>query len=78
MCLPSIGMMPAAVIEAVMTATEARAAALQNLDIKSPISNQTATGTGANSIAIAANPIAEKIHCGGKRVGGGNTDTPRN
>ncbi len=67
-CLTSIGMVPAAMIEAVMTATEAKAAALQNLDIKSPVSNEPATGTGTDSIAIAANPIAEKIQYCGKHV----------
>jgi len=67
-CLTSIGMVPAAMIEAVMTATEAKAAALQNLDIKSPVSRETATGTGTDAIAIAANPVAEKIKCCGKHV----------
>ena len=67
-CLTSIGMAPAAMIEAVMTATEAKAAALQNLDIKSPVSNEPATGTGTDSIAIAVNPIAEKIQYCGKHV----------
>ena len=55
-------------IEAVMTVTEAKAAALQNLDIKSPISNQTATGTGTDCIAVAADPQAEKIQYCGKHV----------
>jgi adenosylcobinamide hydrolase len=67
-CLTSAGMVPAAMIEAVMTVTEAKAAALQNLDIKSPISNQPATGTGTDSIAIAADPKAEKMQYCGKHV----------
>ena len=67
-CLTNSGMVPAAMIEAVMTATEAKAAALQNLEIKSPVSNQTATGTGTDSIAIAADPMAEKIQYCGKHV----------
>jgi adenosylcobinamide amidohydrolase len=67
-CLTSAGMMPAAMIEAVMTVTEAKAAALQNLDIKSPISNQTATGTGTDCIAVSADPRAEKIQYCGKHV----------
>lgn len=66
--LTSIGMVPAAMIEAVMTVTEAKAAALQNLEIKSPVSNQTATGTGTDSIAIAVDPMAEKIQYCGKHV----------
>ena len=67
-CLTSAGMVPAAMIEAVMTVTEAKAAALQNLDIKSPVSNQPATGTGTDSMAIAADPKAEKIKYCGKHV----------
>lgn len=67
-CLTGIGMVPAAMIEAVMTATEAKAAALQNLEIKSPVSNATATGTGTDSIAIAVDPMAEKIQYCGKHV----------
>ena len=67
-CLTNSGMVPAAMIEAVMTATEAKAAALQNLEIQSPVSSQTATGTGTDSIAIAADPMAEKIQYCGKHV----------
>jgi adenosylcobinamide amidohydrolase len=67
-CLTGIGMVPAAMIEAVMTVTEARAAALQNLDIKSPVSNEIATGTGTDCIAIASDPIAEKMLYCGKHV----------
>ena len=51
-----------------MTTTEAKAAALQNLEIISPVSNKTATGTGTDSIAIAADPIAEKVQYCGKHV----------
>jgi adenosylcobinamide amidohydrolase len=67
-CLTTIGMAPAAMIEAVMTVTEAKAAALQNLDIKSPVSNGPATGTGTDSIVIAADPKAEKMQYCGKHV----------
>ena len=67
-CLTGTGMVPAAMVEAVMTVTEAKAAALQNLDIKSPVSNQPATGTGTDCIAIAADPQAEKIQYCGKHV----------
>ena len=72
-CLTTAGMIPAAMIEAVMTVTEAKAAALQNLDIKSPVSNEPATGTGTDSIAIAADPKSEKIQYGGKHVLFGET-----
>lgn len=67
-CLTSMGMVPAAMIEAVMTVTEAKTAALQNLGIKSPVSNEPATGTGTDAIAIAADPTAEKIKYCGKHV----------
>jgi len=72
-CLTSIGMVPAAMIEAVMTVTEAKAAALQNLDIKSPVSNEPATGTGTDCIAIVADPKAEKMQYCGKHVLFGET-----
>jgi len=72
-CLTSIGMVPAAMIEAVMTVTEAKAAALQSLDIRSPVSNEPATGTGTDCIAIAADPKAEKMQYCGKHVLFGET-----
>jgi len=72
-CLTSIGMVPAAMIEAVMTVTEAKAAAMQNLDIKSPVSNEPATGTGTDSVIIAADPKAEKMQYCGKHVLFGET-----
>jgi len=64
-CLTTAVLTPAAMIEAVITATEAKSAALQNLDIKSPASQTTATGTGTDAIAIAGGhgPINVK-YCG--------------
>ena len=67
-CMTSAGMAPAAMIEAVMTVTEAKAAALQNLGIKSKVSNEPATGTGTDAIAIAVDPQAGKIQYCGKHV----------
>ena len=67
-CLSGMGMTPAAMVEAVMTVAEARAAALQNLDIKSPISKKTATGTGTDCIAIAADSRTDKIQYCGKHM----------
>jgi adenosylcobinamide amidohydrolase len=52
----------------VINVTEAKVAALQNLDIISPVSNQPATGTGTDSIAIAADSKAKKIQYCGKHV----------
>jgi adenosylcobinamide hydrolase len=41
---------------------------LQTLDIRSPVSSQPATGTGTDSIAIAADSKAKKIQYFGKHV----------
>jgi adenosylcobinamide amidohydrolase len=45
---------PGAMVNAVMTATEAKTAALQELDINSRYSNGLATGTGTDQIGVAA------------------------
>jgi adenosylcobinamide amidohydrolase len=45
---------PSALVNAVMTATEAKAAALQELEVASRYSNGWATGTGTDQIGIAA------------------------
>ncbi len=45
---------PAAMVNAVMTATEAKTAALQELDVNSRYSNGLATGTGTDQIGVAA------------------------
>ena len=52
-CLTTAVLTPAAQVEAVLTATEAKTAALQNLGIQSPVSGTPATGTGTDAIAIA-------------------------
>jgi len=52
-CLTTAVLTPAALVEAVITATEAKTAALQKLGIKSPVSDTPATGTGTDAIAIA-------------------------
>ena len=64
-CLTTAVLTPAAMIEAVITATEAKSAALQNLGINSPVSQAPATGTGTDAIAIAGGhgPIDVK-YCG--------------
>jgi len=50
---------PTAMVEAIMIITEAKAAALQKANIKSPISNDIATGTGTDSIIVASQKTAE-------------------
>ncbi len=43
---------PAVMVEAVATVTEARAAVLQALDVRSPVSGGVATGTGTDAVAV--------------------------
>ena len=45
---------PAAMVNTVMTATEAKTAALQELDVNSRYSQGLATGTGTDQIGVAA------------------------
>lgn len=45
---------PSAMVEAIMIATEAKAAALQNSGIISPVSSTIATGTGTDAIIVAS------------------------
>lgn len=69
-CLTTAVLTPAAMIEAVITATEAKTAALQNLGVKSPVSETPATGTGTDAIAIASacGPGSIKVQYCGKHV----------
>ncbi len=64
---------PAAITEALMIATETKAAVMQELNIISPISSKTATGTGTDAIAIfngtgEAIPFCGKHTCFGEMV----------
>jgi len=67
-CLTTAGLTRAAMVEAVITATEAKTATLQNLGIKSPVSNNLATGTGTDAVAIASGHGSIKISYCGKHV----------
>ncbi len=67
-CLTTAVLTPAAMIEAVITATEAKTAALQNLGIKSPASQTPATGTGTDAIAIAGGHGSINVKYCGKHV----------
>lgn len=62
----------AAMLEAIMIATEAKCAALQQSSIQSPVSNRIATGTGTDSVAIIGEVISGKqpanVHYCGKHV----------
>ncbi|WP_196140768.1 adenosylcobinamide amidohydrolase [Aliikangiella sp. G2MR2-5] len=57
-----------AMLETLMIATEAKAAAMQELKIMSPVSGKMATGTGTDAIAVASSPIGENIYYCGKHV----------
>ncbi|WP_419765038.1 MAG: adenosylcobinamide amidohydrolase [Arcobacter sp.] len=58
----------AAMVEAVMLATEAKAAALQEANILSPISEKLATGTGTDAIVVVSGDGPQKIEFCGKHV----------
>ncbi len=58
----------AAMVEAMMIATEAKAAALQNSKVLSPISDLIATGTGTDAIAVISGSGSPAIKFCGKHV----------
>lgn len=58
----------AAMVEAIMVATESKAVALQNANILSPISGKVATGTGTDAIAIVSGDGEKEIEFCGKHV----------
>ncbi len=64
----SIALSDAALLEAALVATEAKAALLQTLGIRSPVSGGIATGTGTDAIAIFANPGPSVIRYAGKHT----------
>lgn len=58
----------AAMVEALMVITEAKAAALQDAGVISPISGDIATGTGTDSVAIVNGFGPKEVHYCGKHV----------
>ncbi len=58
----------AAMLEAVMVATEGKAAALQEMAVLSPVSGQLATGTGTDAIAVVSGDGPQEIAFCGKHV----------
>lgn len=66
--LTSAVLTEAAGVEAVLMATEAKSAALQNAGITSAISNVIATGTGTDSVAIVSGHGPETVQYCGKHV----------
>jgi len=67
-CMTTAVLSPAAMLEAVITATEAKAAALQNLGIISPVSGAPATGTGTDAIAVGCGHGSTEVQYCGKHV----------
>jgi adenosylcobinamide amidohydrolase len=57
-----------AMLEAVMLATESKAAALQNAGVLSPVSGLLATGTGTDAIAVVSGDGPQEIAFCGKHV----------
>lgn len=69
--LTSAAMTDAALAEALMIITEAKAAVLQEANITSPVSGKTATGTGTDSTAVVCgnhNPVIR--YCGKHVIAG--------
>ena len=58
----------AAQVEAVMVVTEAKAAVLQDLDVTSPVTGKTATGTGTDAIAVVSGSAPPEIRYCGKHT----------
>jgi len=55
-------------VETALVATEAKAALLQDLGIRSPVSGAIATGTGTDALAVFAGAGPPTIHYAGKHT----------
>ncbi len=66
--LTNAGLTPAAMVEAVITVTEAKTVALVNLGIADPAGRKPATGTGTDAIAVAGGLGPPEIRYCGKHV----------
>ena len=58
----------AAMVESVMTVTEAKTVAMRKLGVKSTVSGEIVTGTGTDAIAVVNGFGPETIHYCGKHV----------
>ncbi len=65
--LTNVSLTPAAMVEAIMMVTEAKAAALQNAKVISPVSGEIATGTGTDSVVLI-NGFGPEVKFCGKHV----------
>jgi len=61
-------LLPAAMVEAVQMVTEAKTAALQNLNIQNPRTGALATGTGTDAVAVASGAGPVRIRYCGKHM----------
>jgi adenosylcobinamide amidohydrolase len=71
--LTSAALTDAAMVEALLTVTEAKAAVLQEVGVLSPVSGQLATGTGTDSVAVVSGTGPQTIAYCGKHVLFGET-----
>lgn len=62
--LTNASLTQAAMVEAIMMVTEAKAAALQNAKVISPVSGEIATGTGTDSVVLINGFGSEVKFCG--------------
>jgi len=62
--LSSASLTPAAMVEVVAVATEAKAAAMRQLDVVSQVSGEIATGTGTDAIAVVSGDGPSVSYCG--------------
>ena len=67
-CLSSVGLTEAAMVEAVQMITEAKTAALVNAGIRSPLTCALATGTGTDAVAVVSAKGREQVQYCGKHV----------
>lgn len=68
LCAVSIPMTDEALLEALALASEARALAIREVDVPSPLSGLPASGTGTDCIVIAAPDTAERQRYAGKHT----------
>ncbi|MBS63690.1 MAG: hypothetical protein CMN27_12175 [Salinisphaera sp.] len=64
----TLALTPAAQVETLATLTEAKAAALQALDARSPITGEIATGTGTDATAVFCTSAGESLRYTGKHT----------
>lgn len=57
-----------ALVEAIITVTEAKAAALQDLGVRNPETGGIATGTGTDAVAVVSGPGPARIRYCGKHM----------